>query len=101
MIEIMSFVWKTQENTNDPTKTNQVITNITLNQSKHASRAMRADFLDKYSKLSKTAKCVLRNIYKTLTGDASCSSCNVEKEVDERVSTALLELDDAQITFDL
>jgi len=28
MIGTMSFVWKTQENTNDPTKTNQVITNI-------------------------------------------------------------------------
>lgn len=101
MIGTMSFVWKPQEDTNDPTKTSQVITKITLDQSKYASRAMRTDFLDKYSKLSKTPKCVLRNIYKTLTGDASSSSCTAEKEVDQRVSAALQDLDDTQIILDL
>jgi len=57
--------------------------------------------LDKYSKLSKTPKCVLRNIYKTLTGDASSSSCTTEKVVDQYVSAALLDLDDTQIILDL
>jgi len=101
MIGTMSFVWKPQEDTNDPTKTSQVITKITSDQSKYASRAMRTEYLDKYSKLSKIPKCILRNIYKALTGDASSGSCTAETDVDERVSTALLDLDDTQITLDL
>ena len=51
--------------------------------------------------MSKTPKFILRNIYKTLTGHASSSSCTAEKEVDECVTAALLDLDDTQITLDL
>ena len=47
--------------------------------------------------MSKTPKCLLHNIYKILVGDASSSNCLAEKKVDERVSKALIDLDDSHI----
>ena len=58
-------------------------------------------FLEKYKRLSKTPKSILCNIYKTLVGDVSSSSCTAEKEIDERVTKVLLDLDDTQIIMDL
>ena len=62
---------------------------------------MRRDFLEKYSHLVKTPKSVLRNMFKCLANDHSSASCEAEQEVDDRVSKALLELDDPQIALDL
>lgn len=78
-------------------KSSQVITKITQDQPKYVSRALRKDFLDEYKHVSKTPKCLLHNIYKILVGDASSSNCLAEKEVDERVSKALIDLDDSHI----
>ena len=100
-IGTLSFAWKIPEGTNDLNKTSQIISKLTSSQSKYASRAMQTDFLDKYSRLSKAPKSVLRNIYKSLVGDASSSNCVAEKEIDERVSKALLDLDDTEIIMDL
>ena len=100
-IGTLDFAWKTPEGASDPAKTSQVTTKLTINQAKYTSRAMRMDFLDKYYRLSKTPKSILRNIYKTLVGDSSSSNYVAEKEVDERVSKALLDVDDTQIIMDL
>ena len=67
----------------------------------YATRAIRKEFLDKYNRLAKTPKSVLRNIYKSLTGDTSSSSCAAEGTVDDRVAAALLDLDDPEIIIDM
>ena len=40
-------------------------------------------------------------MFKCLVNDHSSASCEAEEEVDDRVSQALLELDDPQIALDL
>ena len=100
-IGTLCFVWKTPSDTIDQTKTSQIIAKLTLNQSTYATRAMRKEFIDKYNSLAKTPKSILRNIYKTLVGDDSSGTCSVEKEVDDCVVQALLELDDPQIVIDM
>ena len=40
-------------------------------------------------------------MYKSLTGDSSASSCSAEREVDNRVVEALLNLDDPEIMLDM
>lgn len=62
---------------------------------------MRHDFLERYNRLVKTQKSVLRNIYHTLLSDGSHPSCSVEAEVKERVAKAILNLDDPEIMLDL
>ena len=99
-IGTMCFVWQTGEDM-DHTKNSRVIAQITTDQSVYATRAMKRDFLDKYSHLAKIPKSVLRNIYKTLTGDSSSSSCSAKKDIDDRVIQALLDLDDPQIVLDM
>ena len=100
-IGILSFVWKILQDTNDADKTSHLVARLTRDQPKYSSRAIRKDFLDQYNRLSKTPKYVLHNIYKSLVGDASSSNCVVEKEIDERVSKALIDLDDPNIVLDL
>ena len=75
----MCFVWRTGDV--DHTRNSKVIAQITSDQSVYATRAMKKDLLYKYNHLARIPKSVLRNIYKTLTGDSSSSSCSAEKEV--------------------
>ena len=95
------FCLEIQQDANDADKTSHLVARLTRDQPKYSSRAIRKDFLDKYNRLSKTPKYVLHNIYKSLVGDASSSNCVVEKEIDERVSKALIDLDDPNIVLDL
>ena len=44
---------------------------------------------------------MLRNIYRTLLNDSSAPSCAAESQVDERVTSTLLDLNDPSITLDL
>ena len=75
--------------------------NLNKEQVTYSTRAMRHDFLQKYNRLVKTPKSVLRNIYRTLLNDGSQTSCSVEAEVDERVAKAVVNLDDPEIVLDL
>ena len=49
---------------------------------------------------TKISKSVLRNVYKTLMGDSSSATSEVERAVDEWVTEALLTLDDPEIVYD-
>ena len=70
-----------------------------LNESQNSSREMRREFLDRYHRLAKASKSVLRNIYKSLMGDCSAATSDTEKATDERVAEALFQLDDPEITM--
>lgn len=54
---------------------------------------MKGDFLEKYSRLNKTPKAVLRSMFKTLMEDSSASNCAAEKKVVDNVAQALLDLE--------
>ena len=64
-------------------------------------RAMRREFLNRYSCLVKVPKMVLRNIYRTLLQDCSAAEYASEAQVDERVAKAVVQLDDPEIIMDL
>ncbi len=96
----MCFAWKVPHNI-DHTTISQIIAKLNSTQSVYATRAMRKDFLDKYNRLAKTPKGVPRSMYKTFMEDSSASNRAAEKEVDDRVAAALLDLDDPQIIIDL
>ena len=62
---------------------------------------MRHDFLCKYSRIVNVSKMVLRNIYHTLLHDSSSPDYTGQAEVDERVTNAVLQLDDPEVILDL
>lgn len=65
-----------------------------------ATRDMRSDIIDWYNQHVKNPKDVLRNIYRTLTDDASAAVTGPQREVDERVEQAL-SMDDPDIFLNL
>ena len=70
-------------------------------QRKFSTRAMRSEFLQKYNRLAKTPKFILRNIYRTLVSDGSLASSSAEAEVDQCVAKAIVDLNDPEIVLDL
>ena len=70
-------------------------------QRKFSTRAMRSEFLQKYKRLAKTPKFILRNICCTLVNDGSLASSSAKAEVDQRVAKAIVDLNDPEIVFDL
>ena len=99
-IGTLCFSWRVPDEI-DQTKVSHTIAKITAKQKVYSTRAMKSDFLDKYGRLSKTPKAILRNMFKTLMEDGSASSCAAEKAVDDTVAQALLDLDDPGIVLDL
>jgi len=85
----------------DDTIIGQVFSQLCHKQSYYSTRAMRREFLSKYSQLVKVPKMVLRNIYRTLLQDCSSAEYASEAQVDERVAKAVVELDDPEIIMDL
>ena len=94
--------WRIPEDESvDNTKISQIFSQLCRKQSFYSSRAMRRDFLNKYSCLAKISKMVLRNIYRTLLQDHAAAEYVSEAQVDERVANAVLQLDDTEIVLDL
>ena len=58
-------------------------------------------FLDKYRQFVKLPTMVLRRIYRTLLGDCSSAEYASEVIVDERVTRALLDINDPDLVLDL
>ena len=97
----ITYVWKTPDGPVDQTAVSHVFADLTMLQKKYSTRAMRQDFLSKYSRLVKIPKCILRNVYRTLLCDGSTASSGIEAEVDARVARAILEVTDPEIILDL
>ena len=75
----------------------QLITKLNDQHKLYSTQEMRKDFLHRCHTLMKTSKSVLRNVYKTLMGDSSSATSEVERVIDERVAEALLTLDNLEI----
>lgn len=95
-IGTLSFAWRVPDEV-DQTKVSRVITKLTADQKVYATRAMRSDFLNKFNRVSKLSKAVLRNMFKTLMDDNSASNCAAERRVDDNVAQALFDLGDPGI----
>ena len=61
---------------------------------------MHREFLNRYCRLVKVPKMILRNIFRTLLQDGSAAQ-GVEAQIDERVAKALLDVNDPAIVLDL
>ena len=64
------------------------------------SRAMRRNFMRMFGRVTSVQPAYLREIYRQLTGDASASSNESEKDIDERVRQAI-DLEDVEVVVDL
>ena len=98
----VKYLWKIPaDGPSDQTAIVHALVDLTSQQIKYSTRALRRDFLLKYSRLTKNPKSILRNIYRTLLSDGSAASCQVEAEIDNCVAKAILEINDPQIILDL
>lgn len=94
------FLWKSPAEI-DQTAVSRTMSRISAQHKFFATRSMCKDFFHKYCSLCQVPKAVLRNMYKSLVEDTSASSCAAEKEVDDRIAQAALDLDDTDIILDL
>lgn len=101
-IGTLNFVWSVPPgDTADRFNRNvNVISEIAESLPKFSSRAMRKDFIDKYSSFTKCPKSILRHMFSTLTGCEEMAINANEKEINERVSK-MMEADDTDLLFDL
>lgn len=97
---VVSFVWKVPPQGGDQTSVARLITKLTNKQDIYSTRHMRREFLDQYKSFVKIPKIILRNMYRTLTGDSSAAETTSQREIDERFLEAL-SLDDPDILVDL
>ena len=68
---------------------------------KYTTRAMKKEFIDKYSQRVKIPKMVLRNLFRELSGDLSSSETAEQRIIDERVAEFLVTSDDPFILLDM
>ena len=101
------FLWKIPAEGGEATQNAKLVTELNQRQKVYSTREMRRDFIQRYTRLNHAkshSKAILRNMYKSLTGDSSCSRSAAEKEVDERVARLAeeaFELDEPDILLDL
>lgn len=90
------YTWKLPENEPvDSTTVSKIFCKLSDNQLFYSTRAMRQDFLDQYSRITKSPKS------RNLLDDGSSASCSAESEVDDRVARAIVDIDDPSIVVDL
>lgn len=95
------------EGDGEATKNVKLVTELNQKQKLYSTREIQRDFIQRYSHLNKErpqSKAVLRNMYKFLTGDSSCSRSAAEKVVDERITKLAeeaFEIDEPEILLDL
>ena len=79
----------------DHSRVSRAIAKLTADQKIYTTRAMRSDFVNKFSKLTKA---VLQSMFKSLMEDGRASNCAAEKKT---VAQALFNLGDPGINLDL
>ncbi|XP_062607328.1 uncharacterized protein LOC134269121 [Saccostrea cucullata] len=92
------FVWKIEDN--DANGDLEAISSIKENLPVYATRAMRNEFINRYSKTG-TKPAILRDMYRFLTRDASAAASSDERAVDDRVLEFLLQADAPEMFYDL
>ena len=91
------FIWKVQEEIKS--KETSTVHHILTKLPQFSTRAMRREFLNRYSQCSD--KSLLRDMYRFITNDASAGESSDEAAVDNRVIGFLAESDDADLVYDL
>ena len=76
------FVWKLSEERSD-SKNVQAVMKLNEGIKVYYTRAMRKQFIEKYSHRINLPKMVLRQIYKELSGDSSASESSQQGEIDD------------------
>ena len=79
---VVSFIWKVPHEC-DKTQIARLVSKLNERQHFFATRDMRRNFIDRYNQHVKIPKDVLRNIYKTLTDDASAAVPGPQTEIGE------------------
>ena len=99
----LHFVWRISE---DMTEGEMLKENMSVVQElrkklpTYHTRAMRRDFIHSFGRYTNSKPAILREVYRTLTGDASSASTTAQEEVDTRVEK-LLETEDPDLIWDL
>ncbi|XP_063434558.1 uncharacterized protein LOC134715936 [Mytilus trossulus] len=101
-IGTLNFIWKVPEEQSSyrETRNVKIVNKINATLPKFSTRSMRRDFLNRYCKLVKSPRSVLRNIFFELTGCEAVSETKEQAEVDERVTELLLNSDDSNLLLD-
>lgn len=97
------FLWPIPRDVNcrcDTTNA-RVMTQLNEQMDKYATRAMKKAFIDKYSRRVQIPKMVLRNIFRELSDDSSCSESSEQQIIDERVAEFLVTSDDPSLLLDM
>ena len=97
------FQWKipSESSCRSDTSNARVIFRLNEQMAKYATRAMKKEFIDKYSQRVKIPKMVLRKIFCELSGDLSSSKTAEQRIIDERVAEFLVTSDDPSILLDM
>ena len=98
-----NIVWKIPSEMKDRMADEEVriVTDIKQGIKKFATRCMRKDFLDRYSKTCKVQPALLRSMFYFLTQFEYRSLTQKEEEIGMRVCEFLLEGQDSALIFDL
>ena len=98
----LMYTWRIPESQPvDETTVSRIFTQLNGQHPRYCTRAMRQDFLEKYRRIAKLPTMVLRNIHRTLLGDCSSAEYSSQAKVDERVTRALVDVNDPDIVLDL
>ena len=68
---------------------------------KYSTPEMHRDFIDKYQHFVTPSKSILCHMYQALTEDSSNAPTALQRDVDERVAKAILEIESPEIILDL
>ena len=98
-----TYAWRLPEELNDRSVESQMdaISQVRETIPIYSTRAMRMDFIHKFSKVTKTKPAILRAMWSYLQGTKSAPENEIESAVDERVTKFLLESDDVDLIYDL
>ena len=102
------FVWNVPKEGGEATANAKLVSELNSRQKVYSTREMCRLYIQRYMRLSsstrKSSKAVLRNLYRSLTGDIASAQSSAEKEVDGRVSALakeVFELDKPEILLDM
>ena len=102
-IASLSFLWKLPMENVQRTEVNtlRVIGEIQKKLPIFKNRASRKDFIDRYSEVERLTPSIMRDMWRTLTGDCSAPANAAEAKVDEQVLRFLACSDDENVIPDL
>lgn len=101
-IGTLNFVWHTtvEDCVERSEQNSKIIAKITSTLPKYSSRAIRRDFINKYSQYVKAPKSLLRHMFADLSGCELQAQTQEQYEINERVTEILLGSDDPELLLD-